>query len=69
MHDHFFTAAQILTSRPVTENDYRKLFIDLPNVKNAWLSKAKVTYTVDCKESEIVKKVANQDHPNKGNRT
>ena len=65
MYEHFFTAAQILTSRPVTENDYRKLYIDLPNVKNAWLSKAKISYTVDCKESKIVKKLANQNHPSK----
>jgi hypothetical protein len=65
MHKQFLTAAQILTSGPVTENDYRKIFIDLQNVKNAWLSKASVSYTVDCKDSEIVKKLSNQNHPSK----
>jgi hypothetical protein len=65
MHKHFLTATQILTSGPVTENDYRKIFIDLPNVKNAWLSKASVSYKVDCKESKIVKKLSNQSHPSK----
>ncbi len=63
MRKQFLTAAQILTSGPVTENDYRKLFIDLPKVKNAWLSKAAVSYLVDCKESEIVKKLSKQNNP------
>lgn len=33
----FFTPREILTVNPVTINDYRKLLIDLPGVKNAWL--------------------------------
>ena len=47
--DQFFTAAQILTSKPVTEADYRKLFIDIDGVKNCWLKKFKKTVHVDCK--------------------
>ena len=62
MHSQFFSAAKILPSAPVTENDYRKLFIDLPNVKNAWLSKANIEYLVDCKDSQIVRTVNNSDH-------
>lgn len=33
----FFSPREILTINPVTINDYRKLLIDLPGVKNAWL--------------------------------
>jgi hypothetical protein len=36
----FFSPGEILTINPVTINDYRKLLIDLPGVKNAWLSPA-----------------------------
>lgn len=33
----FPTAKKILTTAPVTSNDYRKCFIDLPGVKNAFI--------------------------------
>lgn len=33
----FFSPREILTMNPVTMNDYRKLLIDIPGVKNAWL--------------------------------
>lgn len=33
----FFSPREVLTINPVTINDYRKLLIDLPGVKNAWL--------------------------------
>ena len=33
----FFTAREILPTRPLTLADYRKLLIDVPGVKNAWL--------------------------------
>ncbi|MFK8005452.1 MAG: hypothetical protein AB8H03_03740 [Saprospiraceae bacterium] len=65
MHAQFLSAAKILPSSPITENDYRKLLIDIPAVKNAWLSKAKVNYLVDCKDSKIVKKLENKTHPTK----
>src|SRR5690554_625891 len=35
--DNFYTAAEILSCNPVTLNDFRKLLIDVPGVKNAWL--------------------------------
>jgi hypothetical protein len=38
--DQFFTAAEILTCNPLTIIDYRKLLIDIPGVKNAWLEVA-----------------------------
>ena len=33
----FYASDQILTSKPLTVNDYRKLLIDIEGVKNAWL--------------------------------
>ncbi|HEX3045705.1 MAG TPA: LamG-like jellyroll fold domain-containing protein [Bacillota bacterium] len=33
----FFSPREILTINPVTLNDYRKLLIDIPGVRNAWL--------------------------------
>lgn len=38
--DNFFTPAQILSCNPLTITDYRKLLVDLPDVKNAWLEPA-----------------------------
>lgn len=35
--DDFPTAKQILTTKPVSENDYRKLFIDIEGVNNAFI--------------------------------
>jgi hypothetical protein len=35
--DNFFTPAQILSNNPLTITDYRKLLVDIPEVKNAWL--------------------------------
>ncbi len=36
----FFEGEEILPSCPVTTNDYRKLIIDIPGIKNAWFEKA-----------------------------
>lgn len=38
IQQHFITAKDILPNRAVTINDYRKLLIDLDNIKNAWIS-------------------------------
>ncbi|WP_372947680.1 hypothetical protein [Mariniphaga sp.] len=51
--DQFFKALQILPSQPVTEADYRKLFIDIEGVKNCWLKKYKKTVFVDCKNNKL----------------
>ena len=37
MAAQFFTPRQILPNRALTERDYRKLLIDLPDIKNAWI--------------------------------
>jgi uncharacterized protein len=43
----FYSAAEILTVKPVTVNDYRRLLIDLPELSNAWLFKATETVFYD----------------------
>ncbi|NNE76935.1 MAG: hypothetical protein HKN31_07665 [Pricia sp.] len=37
LKDTFPTAKEILTTKPISERDYRKLFIDVPGVKNAFI--------------------------------
>lgn len=51
--NQFFSAKQILPVRAFTEIDYRKLFIDIEGVKNAWLFKAKETLYIDCKDETV----------------
>ncbi len=51
IHTQFYKASEIFPSKPVNELDYRKLFIDLPGVKNCWLRKYDKTVYVDCKNS------------------
>lgn len=51
--EQFFTASQILPSAPVTENDYRKLFVDIDGVRNCWLKPYEKTVYVDCKQDKI----------------
>lgn len=40
VENNFFTPAQILGCSPLTILDYRKLLIDIPGVRNAWLTVA-----------------------------
>jgi hypothetical protein len=49
----FDSAGQILPGMPVTEADYRKLLIDLPGVKNAWLHAEPVTLYADPAEGTL----------------
>ena len=48
--DDFPGAKSILTTKPITESDYRKLFIDIPGVKNAFLRKHKSEVFVHCSQ-------------------
>ncbi len=50
MHEQFKSAKNILTCKPVTAIDYRKLFIDIDGVKNCWLAKYKLPLYVECNE-------------------
>ena len=54
MKKQFFTARQILSNRPLTLLDYRKLLIDLKGVKNAWLKPATLTYYADTIEGKLL---------------
>lgn len=55
----FYTAKQILTTRPVTPRDYRKLLIDLPGIQNAWMICDKdvvgqeVAFYADCSQDRL----------------
>ncbi len=56
LNEQFFKATQILPSKPVTEKDYRKLFIDLKGVKNCWLKPFEKTVFVDCLHDKLAYK-------------
>lgn len=49
----FFTAREILPNHPLTELDYRKIIIDQPGVKNAWISKHELSYYADTIRGEL----------------
>ena len=53
MRESFVTADLVLPICPVTELDYRKVFIDMDGVRNAWLSKAKKEVFVNCTKSTL----------------
>ncbi|NQU52328.1 MAG: hypothetical protein HQ522_07285 [Bacteroidetes bacterium] len=56
IEEQFFKATQILPSKPVTELDYRKLFVDIEGVKNCWLKPFDKTVYVDCKKDKLAYK-------------
>lgn len=49
----FYTANQILPTKAVTPNDYRKLFIDINGVRNCWIQKAGKIVYANCKDEEL----------------
>jgi len=44
---HFITAKNIFPNQPTTNNDYRKLLIDIGGVKNAWIARDTKTIYAD----------------------
>lgn len=51
----FFSAAEILGNNPLTISDYRRLLLDVPGVRNAWLEIAETAETclsIDCQATE-----------------
>jgi hypothetical protein len=50
----FKSARTLLPNRPLTIRDYRKLLIDLKDVRNAWLRPAPLTYFVNAREGKLV---------------
>ncbi|MBL4663920.1 MAG: hypothetical protein JKY22_10315, partial [Flavobacteriaceae bacterium] len=53
LKEQFLTAEKALPIKPVTPNDYRKLFIDIDGVKNAWIKKHIKKIHVNCKGFEL----------------
>lgn len=49
LSNQFYRASDIFPTKAVTEEDYRKLFIDIEGVRNCWLRIAKRTVYADCK--------------------
>lgn len=53
---HFFTAREILPCNPVTQKDFRKIMLDVPGIKNAWLEMVTAVTPqlyVDCAASRL----------------
>lgn len=61
----FFKASEVLTSSPVTQNDYRKLFIDIQGVRNCWLTKHEKTVYVDYKKDKLSYDIKDYDNLSK----
>lgn len=53
MHQQFLSAVHILPSKPVTALDYRKLFVHLKEVKNAWIVKHDQKVYLNCKNGNM----------------
>lgn len=53
IENQFFKAIDIFPSQPVTEIDYRKLFIDIEGVKNCWIKPFDKEVYVDCKNNRM----------------
>lgn len=63
---NFVSARQILPGNPVTINDFRKLLIDVPGVRNAWVDFPPVIEPqlyVDCKQSKLLTSPSNRTKP------
>ncbi len=63
---NFFSAREILTCNAVTLNDFRKILIDVPGVKNGWLkiaNEAEQSLFVDCKKSSLTLENKNKVEP------
>lgn len=52
MHKQFISALNILPNAPVTLNDYRKIFVRIDGVKNAWLSKHQTSIIANYKQQQ-----------------
>jgi len=51
LYKAFPAAETVLPTCPISELDYRKLFIDVDGVRNAWLEQASPTIHVNCRET------------------
>jgi len=56
LKEQFLTAERALPIKPITAVDYRKLFIDITGIKNAWIRKHIKKVHVDCKNHKLAYK-------------
>ena len=49
----FYKASDILTSKPLTAIDYRKLFIDLDGVRNCWIQPYERVVYANCRDGKL----------------
>ena len=61
LETQFFKPADIFPSKAVTALDYRKIFIDIPGIKNCWLSKFEKQVFLDCKKDRLTYNKADID--------
>ena len=59
MARQFLSARKILPSRPLTELDYRKLIIDIPGIRNAWIFPAQTELFADKVNKKLVSEELN----------
>jgi hypothetical protein len=52
MHRQFLSALNVLPNAPVTANDYRKIFVRIDGVKNAWLTKHQSSMIANYKDQQ-----------------
>ncbi len=52
MHRQFLSALQIMPNAPVTANDYRKIFVRIDGVKNAWLFQHQTSMIANYKQQQ-----------------
>ncbi|MEM8487072.1 MAG: hypothetical protein AAF564_16080 [Bacteroidota bacterium] len=63
----YYTAAEALGNNPVTVNDYRKLLLDIPGVRNAWLDVAEETSPalfLSCENADVQLKPVSPEESN-----
>lgn len=64
----FYQAHEILPSSPTNALDYRRLFSDIPGVRNSWIIPYKRELHVDCKNSRIAFSEEMFGNPTEGNK-
>ncbi|HAA20493.1 MAG TPA: hypothetical protein DCP28_17660, partial [Cytophagales bacterium] len=61
--DHFHSARQVLSCNPLTLADWRKLLIDIPGIKNAWLEATQMSFPkfyLNCPDSTLTYSALNK---------
>ncbi|MBL4704592.1 MAG: hypothetical protein JKY54_08730, partial [Flavobacteriales bacterium] len=53
LRNQFYRASEILPACPLTALDYRKIFADIPGVRNSWIIKFDKVLHINCKDSQI----------------